>query len=79
MAVDSHAMLHGGIAQLGERLNGIQEVRGSTPLISMIFWTPMHTGWCPFSFAMQSENPYTKRNAIRGGAEYGSVGRIYTG
>ena len=34
MAVDSHAMLHGGIAQLGERLNGIQEVRGSTPLIS---------------------------------------------
>ena len=27
-------MLHGGIAQLGERLNGIQEVRGSTPLIS---------------------------------------------
>ena len=34
MAVDRHAMLHGGIAQLGERLNGIQEVRGSTPLIS---------------------------------------------
>ena len=27
-------MLYGGIAQLGERLNGIQEVRGSTPLIS---------------------------------------------
>ena len=26
----------GGIAQLGERLNGIQEVRGSTPLISTI-------------------------------------------
>ena len=25
---------HGGIAQLGERLNGIQEVRGSIPLIS---------------------------------------------
>ena len=24
----------GGVAQLGERLNGIQEVRGSTPLIS---------------------------------------------
>ena len=34
MAVDNHAMLYGGIAQLGERLNGIQEVRGSTPLIS---------------------------------------------
>ena len=26
--------IFGGIAQLGERLNGIQEVRGSTPLIS---------------------------------------------
>ena len=26
----------GGIAQLVERLNGIQEVRGSTPLISTI-------------------------------------------
>ncbi len=34
MEVDNHAMLYGGIAQLGERLNGIQEVRGSTPLIS---------------------------------------------
>ena len=26
----------GGVAHLGERLNGIQEVRGSTPLISTI-------------------------------------------
>ncbi len=26
--------LHGGIAQLGERLNGIQKVSGSIPLIS---------------------------------------------
>ena len=25
---------HGGIAQLGERLNGIQEVMGSNPTIS---------------------------------------------
>ena len=25
---------HGGVAHLGERLNGIQEVRGSIPLIS---------------------------------------------
>ena len=24
----------GGVAQLGERLNGIQEVRGSIPLVS---------------------------------------------
>ena len=28
------AIEHGGIAQLGERLNGIQEVSGSIPLIS---------------------------------------------
>ena len=28
--------LDGGIAQLGERLNGIQEVSGSIPLISTI-------------------------------------------
>ena len=27
---------HGGLAQLGERLNGIQEVSGSTPLFSTI-------------------------------------------
>ena len=27
-------MQYGGIAQLGERLNGIQEVSGSIPLIS---------------------------------------------
>ena len=26
----------GGVAQLGERLNGIQEVRGSIPLASMV-------------------------------------------
>ena len=28
------AIAYGGIAQLGERLNGIQEVSGSIPLIS---------------------------------------------
>ncbi len=28
------SILYGGIAQLGERLNGIQEVSGSIPLIS---------------------------------------------
>ena len=32
----SVSLLHGGIAQLGERLNGIQEVSGSIPLISTI-------------------------------------------
>ncbi len=29
-----HCNMPGGIAQLGERLNGIQEVSGSIPLIS---------------------------------------------
>jgi hypothetical protein len=28
-------LLPGGVAQLGERLNGIQEVRGSIPLASI--------------------------------------------
>ena len=31
----------GGVAQLGERLNGIQEVSGSIPLVS----TPVGLGW----------------------------------
>ena len=31
-----HLEISGGIAQLGERLNGIQEVSGSIPLISTI-------------------------------------------
>ena len=31
-----HSLPFGGIAQLGERLNGIQEVSGSIPLISTI-------------------------------------------
>ncbi len=29
---------HGGIAQLGERLNGIQEVMGSNPTISIFYF-----------------------------------------
>ena len=31
------SVTYGGIAQLGERLNGIQEVSGSIPLISTTF------------------------------------------
>ena len=34
LADDKEEILYGGIAQLGERLNGIQEVSGSIPLIS---------------------------------------------
>ena len=33
---EAQAATDGGIAQLGERLNGIQEVSGSIPLISTI-------------------------------------------
>ena len=33
--MQEHARTCGGVAQLGERLNGIQEVRGSIPLASM--------------------------------------------
>ena len=35
IAYNSRCCLFGDIAQLGERLNGIQEVRGSNPLISI--------------------------------------------
>ena len=48
---------HGGIAQLGERLNGIQEVSGSIPLISTnstkkawLFWSNYYKklrNWIP--------------------------------
>lgn len=43
-------MLFGGIAQLVERLNGIQKVSGSTPLTSTILIiTPVYmTGFCFF-------------------------------
>ena len=34
--ISGAAEKYGGIAQLGERLNGIQEVSGSIPLISTI-------------------------------------------
>ena len=34
LADDKGEISYGGIAQLGERLNGIQEVSGSIPLIS---------------------------------------------
>ena len=43
------AFKNGGIAQLGERLNGIQEVSGSIPLIST-----METGKTRFD-ASQNE------------------------
>ena len=35
MAAAFRPLLFGGMAQLGARLNGIQEARGSSPLISI--------------------------------------------
>ena len=37
-------VLTGGIAQLGERLHGMQEVSGSIPLISTSFYFIHNTG-----------------------------------
>ena len=43
---------YGGIAQLGERLNGIQEVSGSIPLISTK--TPENVSFPEFFYAKSS-------------------------
>ena len=41
---------HGGIAQLGERLDGIEKVRGSSPLTSSGHKAMNHKGLWPFLF-----------------------------
>ena len=48
--VGSEPIQYGGIAQLGERLNGIQEVSGSIPLISTIEKHRETKGFAVFSF-----------------------------
>ena len=50
-----YTFAHGGIAQLGERLNGIQEVSGSIPLISTR-GTPQRKLWCSFSFCIRKRH-----------------------
>ena len=47
----------GGVAQLVERLNGIQEVRGSTPLISTTYKKnkPDFIGFVFFSGALRGD------------------------
>lgn len=47
----------GGVAQLVERLNGIQEVRGSTPLISTTYIkkNPILSGSFSFSGALHGD------------------------
>ncbi len=44
----------GGIAQLGERLHGMQEVSGSIPLISTKFKEPASAGFCFSAFRKPS-------------------------
>ena len=41
----SHATVSGGVAQLGERVNGIHEVRGSIPLASIAAEHPSTATW----------------------------------
>ena len=51
LALNETAQTFGGIAQMGERLNGIQEVIGSIPIIST---KERHTLRCVFSFSLKS-------------------------
>ena len=46
---------YGGIAQLGERLNGIQEVSGSIPLISTKNTDFYHKSRCFSNFLRQND------------------------
>jgi hypothetical protein len=47
------SMIYGGIAQLGERLNGIQEVSGSIPLISTTKTVKMDFPFSRFLYCSQ--------------------------
>ena len=57
----------GGIAQLGERLNGIQEVSGSIPLISTN--KKGHPTGCPFFVAAEVSGLPALRSNARGATE----------
>ena len=57
--------IHGGLAQLGERLNGIQKVRGSNPLSSIYHiraydkWQA--AGWGKTLFTHKRKAPLMRR------------------
>ena len=64
----SDGAVYGGVAQLGERLNGIQEVMGSIPTVStktkrpvyvlvFLFWRPAVAGLSPRFARLRSETP----------------------
>jgi hypothetical protein len=68
--MDCEILWRGAIAQLVERLNGIQEVRGSTPLGSTIFYNKISK---LHGLIFESERPLTlavppryQMEAIRG-------------
>ena len=46
---------HGGVAQLGERLTGSQEVRGSIPLVSTIVNARPPGNWRLFSYEVTAQ------------------------
>ena len=68
------AFLFGGIAQLVERLNGIQKVRGSTPLTSTIKEEGNETSGCSSFFVLKG----LILQCLSGfeGVECGRIGRI---
>ena len=55
--------LYGGIAQLGERLNGIQEVSGSIPLISTKT-RPQSHGFVVLFYLKVNEDSDTKKKEL---------------
>ena len=56
---------YGGIAQLGERLNGIQEVSGSIPLISTTK-SSENSGFQSFFFVFSKKKFYYFAPRLRG-------------
>ena len=52
----NNLFMHGGVAHLGERLNGIQEVRGSIPLVSTTVKASEINGFAGFYFLRMNGN-----------------------
>ena len=66
LAARCYAPLVGGVAQLGERLNGIQEVRGSIPLASI---TGQDTGLDAPKVGMRKHRGLKRGNSSVGRAQ----------
>ena len=59
------ATQYGALAQLGERMAGSHEVRGSIPLCSTIEVEAVSLGWRPFSFGRRGIEPREGSTAQR--------------